>query len=153
MWFTVKWRPKLVFSILKVKEMFSFGWKLLVSSLLNVFYMELRTLVIGKIYTPSTLGYYNRGQQFPKVIVSNIDGSIQSVMLPTLSAHQENKKRVKEMMRRAIISSSLLIFPMMIGMAVVAESLVKIILTDNWLPAVPFYKYFVCHLLYGNSYS
>lgn len=142
MWFTVKWRPKLVFSILKVKEMFSFGWKLLVSSLLNVFYMELRTLVIGKIYTPSTLGYYNRGQQFPKVIVSNIDGSIQSVMLPTLSAHQENKKRVKEMMRRAIISSSLLIFPMMIGMAVVAESLVKIILTDNWLPAVPFLQIF-----------
>jgi O-antigen/teichoic acid export membrane protein len=104
--------------------------------------MELRTLVIGKIYTPSTLGYYNRGQQFPKVIVSNIDGSIQSVMLPTLSAHQENKKRVKEMMRRAIISSSLLIFPMMIGMAVVAESLVKIILTDNWLPAVPFLQIF-----------
>ena len=138
MWFTVKWRPKLVFSFSKVGELFSFGWKLLASSLLNVLYMELRTLIIGKMYTPSMLGYYNRGQQFPKVIVSNIDGSIQSVMLPALSAHQDDRKRVKEMMRRAIVSSSFFIFPMMVGMAVVAEPLVKIVLTEKWLPAVPF---------------
>ncbi|NMB44744.1 MAG: lipopolysaccharide biosynthesis protein, partial [Clostridiales bacterium] len=147
MWFTVKWRPKLVFSLPKVRELFSFGWKLLASSLLNVLYMDIRTLIIGRIYTTSTLGYYNRGQQFPKVIVSNIDGSIQAVMLPTLSAHQDNSKRVKEMMRRAIVSSSFLIFPMMIGMAVVAEPLVKIVLTDKWLPAVPFLQ------IYCISYS
>ncbi len=142
MWFTVKWRPKLVFSLSKVRELFSFGWKLLASSLLNVLYMDLRTLIIGRIYNPATLGYYNRGEQFPKVIVSNIDGSIQSVMLPTLSAHQDNRKRVKDMMRRAIVSSSCIIFPMMIGMAVVAEPLVKIVLTDKWLPAVPFLQIF-----------
>lgn len=142
MWFTVKWRPKLVFSFKKVKKLFSFGWKLLASSLLNVLYMDLRTLIIGRVYTPSVLGYYNRGEQFPKVIVSNIDGSIQSVMLPTLSAHQDNKKRVKEMMRRSIVTSSFLIFPMMVGMAVVAEPLVKIVLTDKWLPAVPFLQIF-----------
>lgn len=138
MWFTVKWRPKLVFSFSKVGELFSFGWKLSASSLLNVLYMELRTMIIGKMYTPSMLGYYNRGQQFPKVIVSNINGSIQSVMLPALSAHQDDRKRVKEMMRRAIVSSSFFIFPMMVGMAVVAEPLVKIVLTEKWLPAVPF---------------
>lgn len=138
MWFTVKWRPKLIFSMSKVRELFSFGWKLLASSLLNVLYIELRTLIIGKKYTSSTLGYYDKGQQFPKVIVSNVDGSIQSVMLPTLSAQQDNKKRVKDMMRRAIVSSSFLVFPMMVGMAVVAEPLVKIVLTEKWLPAVPF---------------
>ena len=76
------------------------------------------------------------------VIVSNINGSIQSVMLPTLSAHQDDIKRVKEMMRRAIKTSSFMIFPMMIGMAVVAEPLVKIVLTDKWLPAVPFLQIF-----------
>jgi teichuronic acid exporter len=142
MWFTVRWRPKLIFSFSRVRVLFSFGWKLLASSLLNVLYMDIRTLIIGRMYTHSTLGYYNRGQQFPKVIVSNIDGSIQSVMLPTLSVHQDNKKRVKEMMRRAIVTSSFLIFPMMIGMAVVAEPLVKIVLTDKWLPAVPFLQIF-----------
>lgn len=142
MWFTVKWRPKFIFSIARVKDLFSYGWKLLASSLLNTLYLEIRTLFIGRMYTSSTLGYYNRGQQFPKVIVSNIDGSIQSVMLPTLSAHQDDKKKVKDMMRRAIMTSSFLIFPMMIGMAVVAEPLVKIVLTDKWLPAVPFLQIF-----------
>lgn len=142
MWFTVKWRPVYLFSFSKVKALFSFGGKLLISSLLNVLYMELRTLIIGRIYTPSTLGYYNRGQQFPKILVSNIDGSIQSVMLPALSAQQDNQIRVKEMMRRAIVSSSFLVFPMMIGMAVVAESLIKIVLTDKWLPSVPFMQIF-----------
>lgn len=142
MWFTVKWRLKLVFSIKRVRGLFSFGWKLLASSLLETLYMDLRTLIIGRIYSSSTLAYYNRGQQFPYVIVSNINGSIQSVMLPTLSAHQDNKKRVKEMMRRAIVTSSFFIFPMMIGMAVVAEPLVKIVLTDKWLPAVPFLQIF-----------
>lgn len=142
MWFTVKWRPKTIISFKRIKELFSFGWKLLVSSLLETIYVDLRTLIIGKIYNPAILGYYNRGQQFPNVIVANINGSISSVMLPTLSAHQEDKKRVKEMMRRAIVTSSFLIFPMMIGMAVVAEPLVKIVLTDKWLPAVPFLQIF-----------
>jgi O-antigen/teichoic acid export membrane protein len=142
MWNTVKWRPKLVFSILKVRELFSFGWKLLVSSLLNVFYLEIRTLLIGRLFSSSALGFYNRGEQFPKLIVNNINGSVQSVMLPTLSAQQDNRKRAKEMMRRAIVTSSFLIFPMMIGMAVVAEPLVVIVLTEKWLPAVPFLQIF-----------
>ncbi len=147
MWLTVKWRPKLIFSFKRVKVLFSFGWKLLASFLLNTLYSDLRTLIIGRIYNPSTLGYYNRGQLFPKVIVSNIDGSIQSVMLPTLSAYQDDKERVKKMMRRAIVTSSFIIFPMMIGMAAVAEPLVKIVLTDKWLPAVPFLQ------IYCISYS
>lgn len=142
MWFTVKWRPKLRFSFIRVKTLFAFGWKLLASSLIDVLYKDLRTLIIGKLYTSSMLGYYNRGQSFPKVIVSNINGSIQSVMLPTLSAYQDNKKRIKEMMRRTIVTSSFLIFPMMIGMSVVAEPMIKLILTDKWLPAVPFIRIF-----------
>jgi len=138
LWFTVKWRPHLLFSFERVKVLFSYGSKLLASALIDTLYRDLRTLIIGKMYTPSMLGFYNRGRQFPQLIVSNINGSIQSVMLPALSSHQDNRKRVKEMMRRAIVSSSFLIFPMMVGMAVVAEPLVKIVLTDKWLPAVPF---------------
>lgn len=142
MWITVKWRPKLLFSFQKLNELFSFGWKLLASSLLNVLYLEIRTLFIGRLYSSLALGFYNRGEQFPKMIVGNIDGSIQSVLLPTLSTQQDNKKRAKEMMRRAIVTSSFLIFPMMIGMAVVAEPLVVIVLTEKWLPAVPFLQIF-----------
>lgn len=142
LWFTVKWRPHLLFSLKRVKILFSYGSKLLASALIDTLYRELRTLIIGRMYTPAILGFYNRGQQFPKIIVSNINGSIQSVMLPVLSTHQDNLKRVKGMMRRAIVTSSFLIFPMMVGMAVVAEPLIKIVLTEKWLPAVPFLQIF-----------
>lgn len=138
LWFTVKWRPKLLFSIDRVKGLFSYGSKLLVSSLIDTFYNNLRSLFIGKLYTSSMLGYYNRGQQFPSIIVTNINGSIQSVMLPTLSSHQDNVQRVKSMVRRSIVTSSFLIFPLMVGLAVVAKPLIIIILTEKWLQAVPF---------------
>lgn len=138
----LEWRPKLLFSFERIKTLFNYGWKILVSSLIDTLYMNIRSLIIGKIYSPSMLGYYNRGDQFPQVIVSNINGSIQSVMLPALSSEQDNAKKIKAMMRRVIVTSSFIIFPMMIGLAVVAESLVCIILTDKWLPCVPFLQVF-----------
>lgn len=142
MWFTVKWRPQLMFSFERVKTLFSFGWKLLVSSLLETLYLEMRTLLIGRMYTPATLGYYNRGESFPKLIVNNVNGSIQSVMLPTLSSYQNDKARMKSFMRRSIVTSSFLIFPMMIGLAVISDSVIKVLLTDLWLPATPFLQIF-----------
>lgn len=142
LWFTVKWRPQLLFSIERVKSLFVYGSKLLVSGLLNTLYNNIITLIIGRIHDPSTLGFYNRGQQFPQFIVSNIDGSIQSVMLPALASHQENRPRVKEMVRRSIVTSSFIMLPMMAGLAVVAEPLVNILLTDKWLPSVPFLQIF-----------
>lgn len=138
LWFTVKWRPKLIFSFMRVKGLFSFGWKLLASSLIDTLYMNLRNLVIGKLYKPEMLGFYNRGDQFPSIIVTNIDGSIQSVMLPALSTQQDNKKRVKDMVRRAIVTSSFIIFPVMAVLVVISKSLVEILLTDKWLSCVPF---------------
>ena len=142
LWFTVKWRPSFQFSLERVKVLFSFGWKLLVSSLIDTTYRDLRSLIIGKVYTPAMLGYYNRGEQFPKLIISNINGSIQSVMLPVLAAHQDYADRVKSMMRRSIVTSSFIVFPMMVGLAVVAEPLVILLLTEKWLPAVPFLRIF-----------
>lgn len=147
LWFTVKWRPAPVFSFKRVKGLFSYGSKLLASSLLHHLYMDLRSLIIGKIYSPAMLGFYHKGSQFPKLIISNIDGSIHSVMLPALSSHQDNIKKVKDMTRRAIVTSSFVVFPVMVGLAVVAEPLVKIILTDKWLNAVPFLQ------IYCGSYA
>ncbi|RDW21447.1 flippase [Oceanobacillus arenosus] len=142
LWFTVNWRPKLTFSIERVKSLFSFGWKLLVSNLIDILYKNLQSLFVGRMYDSATLGFYNRGEQFPKLIVSNIDGSIQSVMLPTLSSYQDNKKKFKVIVRRSVVTSSFIVFPMMVGMAIAAEPLIKIVLTDKWLPAVPFLQIF-----------
>ena len=137
LWITVKWRPTLEFSFKRLKVLYGFGWKMLCSSLIDTVYNEIYGLSIGKIYTTEQLAYYNRGNQFPKLITVNIDGSISSVMLPTLSKEQDNKQKVKNMMRRAIKTSSFLLFPLMIGLAVVAKPLISILLTDKWLPAVP----------------
>lgn len=138
LWVTIDWKPRLLFSINRVKVLFSFGWKLLVSGLIDTFYINLRSLIIGKLYNSSLLGFYNRGQQFPLLIVLNINSSIQSVMFPALANQQDNRMKVKDMVRRSIVTSSFLIFPIMVGMAVVAEPLVKVVLTEKWLPAVPF---------------
>lgn len=138
LWFTVKWRPKAVFSFSRVKELFGFGWKLLCSALLDTFFRNVYNLIIGRAYSSAQLGVFNRGQQFPQVIATNLDGSIQSVMLPTLSAHNDNVEKVKRITRRSISMSAYILMPCMFGLAAVAAPLVKLLLTEKWLPCVPF---------------
>lgn len=138
LWFTVKWRPKFIFSFGRVKSLFSFGWKLLVSGLLDTVFRNIYNLIVGRIYNKETLGYFNRGHQFPQIIATNLDGSIQSVMLPTLSSHNDDVAEVKRITRRSISMSAFLLMPCMFGLAAVAEPLVKVLLTDKWLPCVPF---------------
>lgn len=147
MWFTVKWRPNLSFSFERWKGLFSFGWKLLCSALLDTFYQNIRSLVIGKMFTSSDLGYYNRGDQFPHLIINNLNASIQSVMLPSLSSVQDDKVRLKNLARRSIVTSSFLILPLMAGLAAVAEPLTLVILGEKWLPAVPFIQ--ICCFSYA----
>lgn len=138
LWFTVKWRPKKIFSMVKAKQLFSYGYKLLISNLVTTIYNSLYGLIIGRVYDTTTLGYYTRGQQFPTIIMNSVDGTISSVMLPTLSSMQDDKPRLKDTMRRAISSSSFLLSPLMIGLAVVAKPLILILLGEKWLPCVPF---------------
>lgn len=142
LWITVDWRPKKMFSWQRLKSLLSYGWKLLVSSLLDTIYNNLRNLIIGKIYTSSDLAYYNQGDKFPKVIVMNINASIDSVLLPSMSGEQENKERVKSMTRRAIKTSTYIMAPLMMGLLFCAEPIVRLLLTDKWLPCVPYLRIF-----------
>lgn len=138
LWVLVGWKPMRAFSFSRVKALFSYGWKLLCSSLLDTVYNNLYTMVIGRIYQKDVVGYYNRGNQFPQLIVNNLAASIQAVMLPAFSASQEDKERMKAMVRRSIVTSAFVIFPMMAGLIAVAKPLISIILTEKWLPCVPF---------------
>lgn len=142
LWLTVKWRPKKVFSWRRLKGLLSFGWKMLASALLDTFYNNIRSLVIGKMYSSSDLAYYDQGKKFPNVIVSNINVSIDSVLLPTMASAQDDKLRVKSMMRRAIKTSTYIMAPLMMGLAFCAEPIVRLVLTDKWLPCVPFLRIF-----------
>lgn len=142
LWITVKWRPKKMFSMQRLKSLFSYGWKLLISALIDTVYNNIRQLVIGKIYTQSALAYYNNGKKYPEYLVSNINTAIDSVLLPTMSNEQNHPERIKAMTRRAIKTSTFIIMPLMIGFMVCSRQLVSLILTDKWLPSVPFMQIF-----------
>ncbi len=138
LWIIVKWRPVKVFSWRRFKKLFSYAWKLLVSSFIDTIYQKLRQLLIGKIYSTADLAYYNQGQQIPYAVVSNINASIDSVLLPAIASVQDSKENVKKMTRRAIKTSSYIMTPFMIGIFVIAEKLVELLLTEKWLPCVFF---------------
>ncbi len=138
MFFTVKFRPRLVCNIKRVGSLFSYGWKLLVSGFINTLYQDIRSLVIGVKYDKSTLGYYDKGKQFPQLATEAINTSVQAVMLPVMAKEQDEKSKVKEIMRNSISVSSYIILPMMAGLAAVATPLVTVLLTEKWLPCVPF---------------
>lgn len=135
--FLVKWRPRLLFSVKKAGELFSYGWKILCSGLIDTVFSNVYGLVIGKLYNSDMMGQYSRGNQFPALIANNLGAAIQSVMLPAFSACQDERDRMKSMVRRSIVTSSYVVFPMMAGLIAVAEPLVKLLLTDQYLPCVP----------------
>ena len=138
LWLTVKWRPKRVFSFTRFRGLFSFGWKLLVSDLINTVYNNLRQLIIGKMYTTQSLAMYNRGYMIPNVFVININSAIDSVLFPVMSSAQDDVNVVRAMTRRSIRISSYIMWPVMMGIAACSTPLVSILLTDKWLPCVPF---------------
>lgn len=149
MHFTVDLRIKFVCNLKRVKGLFSYGWKLLVSALLDTLYQDLSSLVIGKKYDSSTLAYNNRGKQFPQFIINAVNGTVQSVMLPAMSAIQDEKEKVKLLMRNAISLSAYIVFPIMAGLAAVAEPMVRLLLTDKWLSCVPYIQiYCVSYAFY-----
>ncbi len=142
LWFVVKWRPKLKFSWTRLKGLFPLGMNLLGAKLLDTVYQDLRTLLIGKLYSATSLGYYNKGKQFPHLIVNNVNVSIDSVLFPTLSKAQDSCEKLRSMTRRAISISTYVMMPLMLGLAACGEPLIRLVLTEEWLPCVPFMRVF-----------
>ena len=142
LWATVPWRPRRMFSWQRLKGLLSFGWKLLVSALLDTGYNNLRNLIIGKLYSSADLAYYNQGDKLPNLVITNINTSIDSVLLPTMANEQDDPARVRSMTRRAIKTSTYVMAPLMMGLAACAEPLIRLILTEKWLPCVPYLRIF-----------
>lgn len=151
--FTVQLRIRFAINWKRVRILFSYGWKLLISSLLATLYEDLRSLVIGKKYNSETLGYYNRGQQFPHFIISAVNGAVQSVMLPAMSARQDDKDSLRVLVRSSVSLSAYVIFPIMAGLAAVAEPLVTLLLTEKWLPCVPYLQIYCITLAFYPIHS
>lgn len=134
--------PGLMFSFQRLKGLFSYGAKILGASLLVSFFLDLRSLIIGKLYSAKDLAFFDRGRQFPNLIVTNINSSVGAVLFPKMSQEQDDKIRVKQLCRNSIRFSSFVMMPLMMGMAVCAEPLIRVLLTDKWIESVPFLRLF-----------
>lgn len=136
LWIIVKWYPKLVFSWQSFKEMFSFGSKLLASGLLDTIYNNIYPLVIGKIFSPSTLGVYAKAKSLADFPSANITGVLQNVTFPVLSSIQNEEDRLSDAYKRFLRISAFVIFPLMLGLSSVADPFIRLALTDKWEGAI-----------------
>lgn len=140
LWFTVRWRPKIQFSLARVKQLFIFGSNLLISNIIAKIFTNIYTLIIGKLYSQKMLGLYKRGLQFPQLITGNIVSSISAVMLPAMSEKNDDVEAVKKITRRFISVSSFILIPCLFGMAAISDVLVPLLLTDKWNGCIVFLK-------------
>lgn len=151
LWLTCGWRASFVFDFGRLKKLYTFGWKMQVSSLLSTIYSEIESICIGKKYTSVDLAYYEKGRQFPKLIMHNVQSSISKVMLPAFSHVKGDEIAMKEMAKKSIQMSTYVMFPMLIGLMGCANEFVIAVLTDKWQPAVPFLRllavYYLCEPL------
>lgn len=135
---TIPWRPRLKFSKKSAVILGKYGFQLMLTGLIQEIYTQLRSLIIGKVYTSADLAFYNKGNNFPSIIITNVDTSIGKVVFPAMAQSRDNPDRLKEVSRRAMKTTSYIIFPLMAGLFVVAEPLIHILLTDKWIGCVPF---------------
>lgn len=132
LWLLSKWRPRLVYSWQSFHELFAFGSKLLASGLLDTIYRNIYPIVIGKLFSASSLGHYTRAHQFSEFPSSNLTGIIQRVTYPVLCEIQDDDERLSNIYRRFLKLSAFVIFPLMVGLSSVAQPFVNIILGQQW---------------------
>ena len=138
LWFTVRWRPSLVFSLERLGPMFRYGSRLLGSAFLDSLNSNLASLVIGKVYQTDTLAYYDKGRRIPNLVVSNLQASVQSVLFPVVAERQGEKEQVGIILRRSFTTAAYGIFPCMVGLAVCAETIIRLLYTEKWISMVPY---------------
>jgi teichuronic acid exporter len=137
MWSQMKWKPIFVFSKTSFKSLFPYGSKFLLSSILNISVNNFSNLFIAKLTSAKDLGFYTRGTQFADLVYGTFSSVLDSVLLPSLASIQEERDKLIRLTRLAIKSTALVVIPVLLGLAIVAEPLIKLLLTDKWLMAVP----------------
>lgn len=140
LYLTIDWKLTKDFSLKRIKGLLNYGWKLLFQSLIVQIYASLRSLLIGKFYTTEDLSFYTKGNQFPDLICSNIDTGINAVLFPAMSKEQNSINRVKSMARKTTDFTSYVMSPILIGFIAIAEPFISVLLTDKWMPCVPYLR-------------
>lgn len=139
-WYFIAWRPQWMFSWSSIRQLFRYGWKLTVSALLDVGYRDLSALLIGKLYSREDLAFVNRGRALPQMAMDSINGTLGRVAFPALAQLQDQREKVRETMRRMMVSSTFFVFPLMAGLAICAPSLVPLLFGEQWIPVAPYVR-------------
>lgn len=140
LWLLNSWRPRLIFSITSIKELFGFASNLLFASLINAIFTNIYSVAIGKLYPPVQLGYYAQGNKFSLIVISSIYSSLQTATYPIFSHIQNDKERSLRSYRKTMRFTSFVTFPLMIGLISVAHPFISLILKAEWMGCIPFFQ-------------
>lgn len=135
-----RWIPSLIFDINSFKRLFKFGWKMLVSGLIDTMYLNLYYLIIGKNFSASCLGYYTNASKLKDTVSQSITGAIQKVSYPVLSSIEDGDQNLKKAYKKIIKNAAFIIFPIMIGLAAVGDSFIKCLLGEKWIPSIVYFQ-------------
>ena len=141
-------RPTLDFSFSRLRSLFAYGVKLLGANVLITGYQEIRALIIGKVYAAQDLAYFDRGKQFPSLVVTNINSSIGAVLFPKMANEQDDTEQIRQTTRQSIRFCSYLMSPLMLGLAAVSEPFVRLVLTEKWIGCVSLMQWFCVVFLF-----
>ncbi len=147
--YTTKIKFVFKFSITRLKPIIKFSWKLLATNFVGTIYQELKPLIIGIKFSPTSLAFYNKGENFPLTISSTIENTLSAVVFPAITRVHNDMDAVLRFTRRFFKVSSYLIFPVMMGLMGVATNFIRVVLTDKWLPILPFFEIFCVYYLFN----
>ena len=140
LWIFGRWHPRLVFSFSSFKELFNFGFFILIANLVNTFCNNIQGLLIGKIYNSSTMGYYSQGKKLEELSSTSISNVVDRVAFPILAEAQNDKTRMGRILSQFITSLAYMTIPLMLLFILEAQPLIVFIYTDKWLPSVPYFQ-------------
>lgn len=140
LWAVSSWRPSFLFSFSSLREMFSFGGRLLLTAIVSTIWSEVYAIMIGRVYSASTLGQYTRAEKFRNMITSNVSIVMQKVSYPVLSSIQDEKQRQARAYRKLLRTTVLISFTAVMGLAGIAESAVIVLVGEQWIPCIPYLR-------------
>ena len=139
-WFYVKWRPKWVFSWQSFKELFSFGFYMFLTHIVNRFGQQIQGLLIGKVYNPATMGYYSKAHSVEKLASNSVSQVMTQVTYPLYAEAQDNKAMMINMIKRLTTTLSYLTFPLMFIFILLAKPIFVLLYSERWLASVPYFQ-------------
>lgn len=139
-WATNKWKPALAFSKKSFKELFNFGVFMFLTTLLSTFVNNVQGLLIGKLYSPSTMGYYSKAQSTEKLAATSLSQVISQVSYPLYAELQDDKERLIGVIKKLALSTAFMTFPLMLLLVLVAKPVFILLYSEKWIPAVPFFQ-------------